>query len=71
MHDTWYCHKKNNEYPAPASATQLDYSWTLEDPSPWISVEQFVSFWSSKTDNYFEYTKADYTENHSDILGCI
>lgn len=68
MHDTWYCHKKNNEYPAPASATQLDYSWTLEDPSPWISVEQFVSFWSSKTDNYFEYTKADYTENHSDIL---
>lgn len=68
MHDTWYCHKKNDEYPAPASAAQLDYSWTLEDPSPWISVEQFVSFWSSKTDDYYEYTKADYTENHSDIL---
>lgn len=68
MHDTWYCHKKNNEYPRPASAAQLDYSWTLEDPSPWISVEEFVSFWSSKTDDYYEYTKSEYTENHSDIL---
>ncbi len=68
MHDTWYCHKKNDDYPRPASAAQLDYSWTLEDPSPWISVEQFVSFWSSKTDDYYEYTKSEYTENHSDIL---
>lgn len=67
MHDTWYCHKKNNEYPRPSSAAELDYSWTLEDPSPWISVEQFVSFWSDKTDAFYEYKSSEYTENHSKI----
>ena len=45
MHDTWYCHKKNNDYPSPASAAQLDYSWTLEDPSPWISAKEFNNYW--------------------------
>lgn len=68
MHDTWYCHKKNSDYPSPASAAQLDYSWTLEDPSPWISVGEFVSFWSSKTDAYYEYTKSEYTTDHSTIF---
>ncbi|MBO4872575.1 MAG: amidase domain-containing protein [Lachnospiraceae bacterium] len=37
MHANWYCYKLNNTYPAPANTTQLDYSWSLSDPSPWIS----------------------------------
>lgn len=65
MRGDWYCYKKNSTYLEPTSATQLDYSWTLSDPSPWISVSEFSSFWLDYYDDYYEYTKSDYESNHS------
>lgn len=41
MNGSWYCYKKNNTYPKPLTIEQLNYSWDLEDPSPWISAKQF------------------------------
>lgn len=65
MFDDWYCHKKNSTYLEPKSSTELDYSWTLADPSPWISVNEFDSFWSNYYNNYYEIKKDDYVNNHS------
>lgn len=64
MHNNWYCHKKNSSYPTPSNTTQLDYSWTLSDPSPWISVKRFTEYWSDHTDDYYEFSKSDYNNNH-------
>lgn len=41
MNGSWYCYKKNNTYPAPSSVSELNYSWDLADPSPWISAVEF------------------------------
>lgn len=66
MFSTWYCYRKNTVYPKPANSTQLDYSWNLADPSPWISAVQFQSFWASRC-TYYEYTATDYINNHTTI----
>ncbi|MFT9488443.1 amidase domain-containing protein [Tepidibacillus infernus] len=49
MEGTWYIYKKNSTYLVPTSAAELDYSWTLADPSPWISVDTFLSYWRPKS----------------------
>jgi len=64
---TWYCYKKNSTYLTPADVTQLNYSWNLANPSPWISVAQFRSFWSSRaTSRLYSYT--NYNKNHESIF---
>lgn len=37
----WYIERLNTEYPVVSNSTQLDYSWELADPSPWISAKEF------------------------------
>lgn len=44
----WWIYKKNNSNPKPASTSRLDASWSLADPSPWISAKQFNRFWAGK-----------------------
>lgn len=67
MQGNWYCYKKNSTYPSPINATQLDYSWSLSDPSPWISVSQFEQFWRPKATARF-YTHDYYIANHKTIF---
>lgn len=66
MTGNWYCYKKNSTYLVPNSASELNYSWTLSDPSPWISVSEFKSFWSPKSD-YFDYSHDRYLKEHETI----
>lgn len=37
----WYIRRVNTTYHAVSNSTQLDTSWDLADPSPWISAKQF------------------------------
>lgn len=45
----WAIARKNSKYWIINSASQLNYSWKLTDPSPWISVREFNSYWRSKS----------------------
>lgn len=47
----WYVYRKNDNYWAPTSVSQLDNSWELADPSPWISAKEFGKFWQARS-NY-------------------
>lgn len=66
MQGDWYCYKKNSTYLRPTSAAQLDYSWTLSDPSPWVSAKQFYSFWTSRTSTSY-YSVDRYRREHESI----
>lgn len=66
MADTWYCYKKNSTYQSPADADQLNYSWSLADPSPWISVVEFNSYWRPKS-TVHGYDNDNYVQNHTTI----
>ena len=62
----WYCYKRNDMYPKPTNATQLNYSWNLSDPSPWISLKTFISYWQPRTPTSY-YSKDYYRSNHNSI----
>ncbi|GHV08285.1 hypothetical protein FACS1894217_10480 [Clostridia bacterium] len=47
--DDWKVDRKNNTYPKPTNTTQLNNSWTLTSPSPWISANTFRHFWINRT----------------------
>lgn len=49
--DNWYIQKDNNKNSSPLNVNQLDASWRLADPSPWISAKQFNLFWSQRCTN--------------------
>ncbi|MBT2286508.1 amidase domain-containing protein [Paenibacillus polymyxa] len=71
MSGNWSAYKKNSTYLVPKNATELNYSWTFSDPSPWISVEQFSKYWIPKSTVY-SYSKDNYEKNHKSIyLGSI
>lgn len=38
----WYVYRKNTEYSDCRTTSQLNYSWDLADPSPWISTKNFA-----------------------------
>ena len=65
MRGNWYCYKKNSTYLVPSDSYELNYSWSLSDPSPWVSVGEFSSFWLNYCDDYYEYTTSDYISNHT------
>ncbi|MDR3312971.1 MAG: RICIN domain-containing protein [Oscillospiraceae bacterium] len=66
--DVWWIYKKNNNYLAPSNTTQLDNSWSLSDPSPWISAKEFNKFWSKRVT--VETYKGSYILAHkSEIFG--
>ncbi|MGN0595671.1 MAG: RICIN domain-containing protein [Hominimerdicola sp.] len=62
----WYVYKKNKSNSRPANTNQLDYSWTLEDPSPWISAKQFNKYFDRfiKTQTY----KGSYILSNPNII---
>lgn len=66
MSGNWYVYKKNSTYLHPTSATQLNYSWRLSDPSPWISVDQFRNYWKPKS---IVHTMSNtyYHQNHASV----
>lgn len=45
MNGSWYVYKKNSTYPSPQTVAELDHSWTLASPSPWISAKEFNAKW--------------------------
>ena len=49
--DNWYIYRKNLNYTQTNNVSQLNNSFELSDPSPWISAEQFKEFWVSRTTN--------------------
>lgn len=66
MTGDWYIYRKNSVYPAPTSVDQLDYSWRLADPSPWISAKEFNNFWSDYATTY-TYDVTEYETDHATI----
>lgn len=66
MTGDWYIYRKNSVYPAPVSVDELDYSWRLADPSPWISAKEFNNFWSDYATTY-TYDVKEYEKNHTSI----
>lgn len=48
--DTWWVYKLNNDYLEPGTVNELDHSWDLSDPSPWISAKQFNDFWAERVE---------------------
>lgn len=47
----WYIKRKNKTYLKPSDTKELDYSWELADPSPWISAKEFKTYWEDRADN--------------------
>ena len=43
----WYIKRKNYKYNTPKDIKELNYSWDLADPSPWISAKYFNNYWSN------------------------
>lgn len=60
----WTIRRKNTTYHVINSAAELDYSFELTDPSPWISVVEFSRFWKPKS-TVRGATNAQYTTNTS------
>lgn len=50
--DFWYISRKNYKYNSPKNIDELNYSWRLADPSPWISAKKFDKHWSYIVKNY-------------------
>lgn len=67
MSGDWYIYKKNNLYPIPKTVEQLNNSWRLADPSPWISAKEFNSYWKKNSNKNFEYTTSKYVSDHNSI----
>lgn len=64
----WTITRKNTKYHVINSADQLNYSWKLSDPSPWISVKEFSKFWRSKS-SVRGASQAQYLHNTSNYRG--
>lgn len=50
--NNWYVYRRNDNYSAPTDSTQLDNSWNLTDPSPWISAVEFGKYWKGNSTFY-------------------
>lgn len=44
----WYTYRKNGNYSTPVTVDQLNDSWSLAAPSPWISAKEFEKYWTSR-----------------------
>lgn len=68
MAGDWFCYKKNSTYLIPNNASELNYSWNLSDPSPWISVPEFTEFWSqSSRSDVYRLSGYTYTQQHESV----
>lgn len=48
MDSVWYIKKLNDDHAKPTTINDLDESWDVADPSPWISAKQFRLYWKEK-----------------------
>ena len=46
--NNWYVYRKNENYSAPTTISQLNNTWELADPSSWISAKQFRNYWKDQ-----------------------
>lgn len=60
----WYIYKKNNNNLIPQNVNELDDSWELSDPSPWISAKYFGQYWSNLV-SYNTFSPQQIINNHS------
>lgn len=56
----WYIYKLNSNNPVPSTVAELDASWDLADPSPWISAKEFGGYWSTNAVSTKTYNVTDY-----------
>lgn len=49
--DNWQILRKNGNYTNITTTSQLNNSWSLSDPSPWISAVEFQNYWVSHVSN--------------------
>lgn len=64
----WYITRKNKKYITPKNVSQLDHSWKLSDPSPWISAKEFEKYWSNKASSTDVYAGEYVYSNKSKIF---
>lgn len=50
--NNWYVYRKNENYSAPTTNTELNNTWELSDPSPWISAKEFKKYWEQNVKTY-------------------
>lgn len=62
--NNWYVYRKNENYSKPTTTSQLNNTWELSDPSPWISAKQFKKYWENQVDTY-AYKASDIVANPS------
>lgn len=48
----WYVYRKNSNYSTPTTTEQLNNSWEIADPSPWISAKAFKEYWEQHVTTY-------------------
>ena len=48
----WGIYRKNRNNTEISNVNQLNDSWALTDPSPWISAKQFKKYWSDRVSTY-------------------
>jgi hypothetical protein len=59
---TWFAY--------PLNVPQLNYSWMLADPSPWISAREFNNYWSNRRYGYtYTATGAHVYSHQSEVFG--
>lgn len=68
QYNNWFIERKNTVYSNVSNNSQLDYSWSLSDPSPWISAKQFKkTFYSDR--KIASYTGANIINKISEVWG--
>lgn len=60
MDTEWYITKLNDNNPEPTTISELNASWDLADPSPWVSAKEFGNYWSGKAVSTATYSVSDY-----------
>ena len=63
----WYITKLNSNNPSPQTVADLDASWELADPSPWISAAEFNTYWSNRADLTDEFSGQYVYDNASTV----
>ena len=73
----WNILRKNGNYTDITSNAQLNDSWSVSDPSPWISAEEFKNFWVGRVSGAYKGTGQQIIDNPSLIWnlpitqGCV
>lgn len=60
----WYVYRKNSNYSVPTTNTELNNTWELSDPSPWISAKEFKKYWEQHVKTY-TYKASEILDNPS------